>query len=82
MVKCLVDGCDNEATARGLCKRCLAAAAQQVHRKKTSWVELERLGLALPPQDGRGVPGLFSKALAAKRAATRPLSASNRELAS
>ena len=36
--------------ARGLCLNCYAAVHKRIKKwKKTTWKELERLGLALPP---------------------------------
>ena len=63
---CLVPGCGREAKIRGLCGRCCTAARAQIKKGKTTWADLERLGLAAPPKKtafGGGEPGVFAKAL-------------------
>jgi len=52
-VLCIVPSCGRPLHtpirgARGLCYKCYAAANFQIKRGKTTWAELERLGLALP----------------------------------
>ena len=66
---CLVPGCGREAKIRGLCARCGTAARAQIKKGKTTWADLERLGLAAPAKKAAafgGEPGVFAKALAAK----------------
>lgn len=66
---CLVPGCGREAKIRGLCGRCCTAARAQIKKGKTTWADLERLGLAAEPKKaafGAGEPGVFAKALAEK----------------
>lgn len=54
---CLTPGCprkfggiSNKKGGRGLCAYCHGVASRLVHKKKkTTWEELERLGLANPP---------------------------------
>ena len=63
---CLVPGCGREAKIRGLCGRCCTAARAQIKKGKTTWADLERLGLAAPAKKaafGGGEVGVFSKAL-------------------
>ena len=62
---CLVPGCGREAKIRGLCGRCCTAARAQIKKGKTTWADLERLGLATPPKKSAfgGEPGVFAKAL-------------------
>ena len=63
---CLVPGCGREAKIRGLCGRCCTAARAQIKKGKTTWADLERLGLAAPAKHspiGGGEPGVFAKAL-------------------
>jgi hypothetical protein len=45
--------------------RCCTAARAQIKKGKTTWADLERLGLATPPKKaafGGGEPGVFAKA--------------------
>lgn len=66
---CLVPGCGRAAKIRRLCGRCCTAARAQIKKGKTTWADLERLGLAAAPRKaafGGGEAGVFSKALAAK----------------
>ena len=62
---CLVPGCGREAKVRGLCGRCSTAARAQIKKGKTTWADLERLGLAAPPKKSAfgGEAGVFAKAL-------------------
>ena len=63
---CLVPGCGREAKIRGLCGRCCTAARAQIKKGKTTWADLERLGLAAAAKHspiGGGEPGVFAKAL-------------------
>ena len=62
---CLVPGCGREAKIRGLCGRCCTAARAQIKKGKTTWADLEKLGLAAPPKKSAfgGEPGVFAKAL-------------------
>ena len=62
---CVVPGCGREAKIRGLCGRCCTAARAQIKKGKTTWADLERLGLATPPKKSAfgGEPGVFAKAL-------------------
>lgn len=63
---CVIAGCGHRATAsRGLCTRCYSAAKKTVQNGQASWVELERLGLALPPQMG-AFKAAFTAALGKK----------------
>jgi hypothetical protein len=62
---CLVPGCGREAKVRQLCSRCCTAARAQIKKGKTTWADLERLGLAAAPKKSAlgGEPGVFAKAL-------------------
>jgi hypothetical protein len=62
---CVVPGCGREAKIRGLCGRCCTAARAQIKKGKTTWADLERLGLAVAPKHKAfgGEPGVFAKAL-------------------
>ena len=45
--KCVVKRCVNtNIGARGLCLKCYGAARYLIRERKTSWEELQRLGLA------------------------------------
>ena len=62
----VASGCGREAKIRGLCGRCCTAARAQIEKGKTTWADLERLGLAAEPKKaafGGGEPGVFAKAL-------------------
>ena len=62
---CLIPGCGREAKIRGLCGRCCTAARAQIKKGKTTWADLERLGLATAPKKSAfgGETGMFAKAL-------------------
>ena len=47
--KCMVAACSNIPTVRGLCYNCYTRALRMVSLGKTTWAELERLGLARAP---------------------------------
>lgn len=52
-VKCLTPKCTRTPTEnlKGLCMNCYSKAKQAVELGKTSWAELERLGLAANKKD-------------------------------
>lgn len=58
---CLVDP-TQEATCRGLCRRCYQAAANAVKSGKVTWDQLVEQGLALPSTRSTG-PNPFTQAL-------------------
>ncbi len=43
---CCIPYCTGTVTCRGLCRRCENNARNAVRRGKTTWAELEELGLA------------------------------------
>lgn len=65
---CMRDGCDRGVRARGLCGTHYNEAASHVARQKTTWVELEELGLVKAPSQrgrkGSGLTTLLAKAKA------------------
>jgi len=46
VTKCLVKDCDRHAVARGLCFPCYQVARTSVLLGKTTWEELQKLGLS------------------------------------
>lgn len=49
--KCITRGCGKKVRCRGVCESCYFALRKAVKLGKVSgWRELERMGLALPPQ--------------------------------
>jgi len=71
-VECLIDGCEREVKARGLCACCYQVARSMVAAGKTTWEVLETRGLALPsktmPEGGR-----FAMAFAASEPVEQPV---------
>jgi len=65
---CLVKGCKADAKSRGLCPGHYQSAGNQVEQGKTTWAELEKLGIAVPPAK---VSNGFAEFLVAKRAAAK-----------
>jgi hypothetical protein len=54
--KCIVPQCPaTKIMARGLCSECYPAALHQVLINKTTWEQLESLGLANPKHSKRSV---------------------------
>ena len=49
---CATPGCGREAKIRALCGRCCTAARKAVKDGKTTWEQLEKLGLAKPAKAG------------------------------
>lgn len=66
---CLIPNCKNRARTRGLCMRCYGVANYRVKTDKTSWEELEDLGLAKPTLTEKPCNSPFDLALKAKREA-------------
>ena len=64
-VLCLVPGCGREGKIRGLCGRCCTSARMQIKKGRTSWEQLEKLGLAKPAKAGAfgGEKAVFVSAL-------------------
>lgn len=48
--KCVVATCSGIPIVRGLCHQCYTRAIRLVNKNKTTWAELERLGLARAPR--------------------------------
>lgn len=48
MTECLIEGCNSKAKSRGLCVACYQTARQSVRTGKTTWADLEKVGLAKP----------------------------------
>lgn len=74
--RCITPGCDRQKHIRGLCASCYIAARRMIADRKTTWEELESLGLSRTPQ-GRGLPSAFvvayqqAKAKAGKKQAPK-----------
>lgn len=68
---CIIEGCSREATSRGLCNSCVAAARMATLRGKVTWETLEQLGLALPPKRRSAKCGKFAQALARAKQDTK-----------
>ena len=64
MLHCLIGGCNNAATCRGLCHSCYQQALKKIAKGETTWGQLEALGLCRSP---RGRQGAFSAAFAQTR---------------
>lgn len=45
---CMIEGCDRQATSRGLCSTCYKNAKDLVDTNKVSWKTLENMGMILP----------------------------------
>ncbi len=61
---CLTPGCGREAHIRGLCNRCATGARKAIKDGKTTWEQLEAMGLAKPPKHNViGGKGVFAAAL-------------------
>ncbi len=65
-VKCLIDGCDGVAKVRGLCSICYGAANASIRIGRTTWKELEDMGLSYKPQHKGSGLGAFAKAFKEK----------------
>jgi len=46
---CMVKGCTGKAKWKGICPSCYAGAKQMIEDEKTTWVELQMLGLVEGP---------------------------------
>lgn len=76
----MIDGCDREIEARGLCHSCYQVALRKVKEGVVSWENLVDMGLALKTEATKRSP--FSKALDVKRAATCPVHGTKSQLPS
>lgn len=45
---CMMPGCAEKATCRGLCMKCYAMAHKLVKQNRTTWKQLEKNGKVLP----------------------------------
>ncbi len=61
-MKCLIDGCNVAGKIRGLCPICYQAAAATIKLNRTTWVELEDMGLANKAQHKPSGHGAFARA--------------------
>jgi len=69
--KCIVKQCDaTNISGRGLCMKCYYAARNLIRTGKTSWEELQRMGLARAPRAKLAASPLVV-AFAKKKAGTR-----------
>lgn len=62
--ECLIPGCHRRAVARGLCEPCVVSARRLVSAGKTTFADLEAMGLARPALRGPGKLGPFLQAFA------------------
>jgi hypothetical protein len=53
---CLFPDCPRPVNCRGLCHTHYSTVAQMVHRKKTTWAQLEADGKVTKPTGQRGRP--------------------------
>jgi len=53
--RCLIEGCERDAKTRGLCKSCYQTACKAVKADKTTWEELESMGLVLKAKRLKGI---------------------------
>jgi hypothetical protein len=44
--QCLIDQCNRKVVSKGLCSSCYQTAIRYIKNGKTTWVELEKNGLA------------------------------------
>lgn len=58
---CVINDCNSEVKARGLCYSCYTAAKDHIGKTDLTWADLEKRGLARP--DGRKQPAKISSAL-------------------
>ena len=56
---CLIPHCENKTECRGLCKKHWGGLGQNVRLGKTTWAELETLGLSLPTRTTAGTGRLL-----------------------
>lgn len=64
MQTCIVPGCNSPAgKTRGLCEACYRCGCRLVRRRKASWAEIERFGLALEAKPHRPNTNLLGIAL-------------------
>lgn len=66
--RCCVPDCNKEARWRGVCQSCYGQAKRLIDDGKTTWTELEEMGLAVP--DVKNKPLL--KAFLAKKEPPEP----------
>lgn len=64
--QCMVKACNGIPIVRGLCHQCYTRASRLVSMGKTTWPELERLGLARAPRS-RAKKAAFDVAFEAAR---------------
>ena len=66
---CMTPECKSPSVpvVRGLCAVCYRSAKRLVDNGKTTWTELETMGLALPAHQGSRTSGLLLRAFRAKQ---------------
>lgn len=64
--QCMVKACNGIPIVRGLCHQCYTRALRLVNMHKTTWAELERMGLARAPRT-RAKKAAFDVAFEAAR---------------
>lgn len=57
---CVTKNCTRPSVSRGLCQTCQMAAKRLIREGKTTWEQLEEMGLINPKKQGR--EGLFKNA--------------------
>ena len=62
-MRCLIDGCEQEAKSRGLCTNCYQLARLQVRANKVTWEQLEQMGLAVSSTHAGDSMSKFQRAL-------------------
>jgi hypothetical protein len=62
-MKCLIDGCERPAAARGLCWSCYCGMIRRIRDKKTTWEQLIKSGLAKEAKHGGRNGGLLQAAI-------------------
>lgn len=62
--ECIVDGCDLEIEARGLCKKHYGQCYAAIRSGETSWAALEKRGITIPKKKaGRKISSPITKAI-------------------
>ena len=69
-MRCIIEGCDRKATARGLCHSCYLTALRLIQAGETSWELLEQAGLCGPMMKA---PNAFAKAYSKQPAIVKEL---------
>jgi hypothetical protein len=51
--KCMTTDCDREVYSRGICRQCYVSARDLISGGKSTWDDMEKLGLVLPSRLNR-----------------------------